>query len=385
MPRINRWELLALDLPFRKPFKHAAAERTSSNSLYVKCVTDSGAIGFGEALPREYVTGETRDGAYATLQRHILPRLFDLPFDTYQDVQEFLVTCDGKAPPDWLAPSEPQSATWCAVDLALLDAFGRVFEQPVTLGNRLAAHNNARYSAVISSEVSLKTLLLIRLAGIRQVKLKVEQTANKSAATRCRRILGRGCDIRADANMAWDVEQAVTEMQMLAGFGIRSFEQPIAADDLDGLARIVKRTKDSGLDVMADESLSDKQSLDTLIARQACTAANVRISKCGGLVAAFRRCQEALDAGLTLQIGCQVGESSLLSAAQLTLIHAVPKVKYLEGCFGKHLLKEDPAQPLLQFGWSGKPPRKPGGVGFGVTIDEQVLNRYVVRREVLTA
>jgi muconate cycloisomerase len=114
----------------------------------------------------------------------------------------------------------------------------------------------------------------------------------------------------------------------------------------------------------------------------ACTAANVRISKCGGLVGAYARCREALDAGLTLQVGCQVGESSLLSAAHLTLLSALapltPGVRYAEGCFGQHLLREDPVSPLVQFRYGGRPPRRPSGAGLGVEVNQATLRRHTV-------
>ena len=161
-------------------------------------------------------------------------------------------------------------------------------------------------------------------------------------------------------------------MNQLAALGIHMFEQPIAAADLEGLARVVRET---GLGVMADESLNDRASLDRLIAQQACTAVNVRISKCGGLVAAYNRCRQALAAGLTLQVGCQVGESSVLSAAQLLLLTAVRDVTYAEGCFGQRLLNQDPASPLLQFGYGGRPPALPTGPGLGVIIDEFLLRQ----------
>ena len=84
-------------------------------------------------------------------------------------------------------------------------------------------------------------------------------------------------------------------MAALSRYGIRSFEQPIPADDVSGLARLVATT---GLDVMVDESFSDRESLDRLISEAACTAVNVRISKCGGLLASLARSGEALAAGL---------------------------------------------------------------------------------------
>jgi hypothetical protein len=83
-----------------------------------------------------------------------------------------------------------------------------------------------------------------------------------------------------------------------------------------------------------------------------------------------------------LQIGCQVGESSLLSAAQVALLSAfapsTPGVRYVEGCFGRHLLREDPATPVIQFRYGGRSPRRPPGPGLGVNIDDRVLKRWTV-------
>jgi len=380
MARISKFDLFAVDLPFRKPFKHAAAERNSSYSLFLKCVTDSSEVGFGECLPREYVTGETREGTFELLKRKILPAMLGMEFKSLQEVKTFLTRCDGKAPEDWVNPDQPQTAAWCAVDLALLDSFGRAFQEPVQLGSSGRFPNNVRYSPVISADSGLhflKTLLKIRLYGFRQVKLKLEGENNNSAGRFARRVLGRRVDIRADANMAWDVEQALTTMRDLSKYGMHCFEQPIASEDIGGLARLVR---ESGLGIMVDESLSDRASLDRLIQERACTAVNVRISKCGGLIAALARCREALDAGLTVQIGCQVGESSLLSAAHMALVTAVEKVSYAEGCFGYHLLREDPAEPVLQFGYGGRPPIKSKGSGLGVTINEAVLKRWTVKQ-----
>lgn len=381
MPRVEKFEIYAVDLPFRKPFKHAAAERRSSDSLFVKCITDSGAVGFGECLPREYVTGESRDGAFEMLSESILPRLIGMEFESIDAVRWFLAECDGKAPPDWVEAHTPQTAAWCAVDLALLDAFGRAFGQPIRLGDDASWPKSLRYSVVISSDSGLKKLLLIRLFGVRQVKLKVEAGEEIASAQRVRRCLGRRCDIRVDANMAWDAEAALAAMRQMSAVGITSYEQPVAADDIDGLARLVR---ESDLGVMVDESLSDRDSLANLVERNACTAVNVRISKCGGLLAAHARCREALDAGLTVQIGCQVGESSLLSAAHLILVAAVRQVRYAEGCFGRLLLLEDPAEPVLQFGFGGKPPKMPPGPGLGVSMNEDTLACWTAKQQAIT-
>jgi L-alanine-DL-glutamate epimerase-like enolase superfamily enzyme len=394
MPRVTDLRLFAVDLPFKVEVRHAAAARTSSDSLFLRARLDNGAEGWGESLPRAYVSRESREQAFALLRDTILPALVGHSFRSLPEVVSFLEKCDGKAPSEWVAPDVPQTSAWCCVDLALLDAFGKAAGEAagpaVRAGPAPAAAGleRYRYSGVVSAGQGwpyAKSLMKIRAYGFRQVKLKLEREGAVPAARTARRLLGRGVDLRVDANMAWDVEQALEVMGQLRAVGIRSFEQPIASSDLAGLARLVA---ESSSQIMVDEGLTDRDSLQRFIAHRACTAVNVRISKCGGLVAADARCREALAAGLLLQVGCQVGESSLLSAAHLRLLSALapltPGVRYAEGCFGRHLLREDPAAPLVQFRFGGRPPPHPPGGGLGVQVDPATLQRYVVDQATVT-
>ena len=390
MPTVTELRLFAVDLPFKAAFRHAAAARTTSESLFLRVGLDSGDEGWGESLPRAYVSGEAREGAFGLLRDSILPALLGRTFSSLPDLVSFLEKCDGKAPTEWIGPEVPQTSAWGSVDLAMLDAFGRAFGEPVSLGGRppaAGALGRARYSGVVSAGRGWPyavSLLKMRAFRFPHVKLKVERHGALPAARTARRLLGRRVDLRVDANMAWDVEQALEAISQLHAVGIRSFEQPIAAGDLAGLARLVAGTS---AQIVVDEGLTDRDSLQRFISHRACTGANVRVSKCGGLVGAYARCREALDAGLMLQVGCRVGESSLLSAAHLTLLSALasrtPGVRYAEGCFGRHLLREDPVFPLVQFGYGGRPPRRPAGPGLGIRVDQTMLERWAVDRAVV--
>ena len=390
MLRVAELELFAVDLPFRVAFRHAAATRLTSESVFLRMRLDSGAEGWGECLPRAYVSGESREEAFALLRDTVLPALVGHTFGSPAEVVSFLEKCDGKAPPEWVAPQVPQSSAWCAVDLSLIDAFGHATRKPARLDVADRGRSpgrpprRVRYSGVVSADHGTRyavSLLKMRAFGFSQVKLKVERENALTAARTARRILGRRIDLRVDANMAWTLEQALTAIRELRTVGIESYEQPIAANDIAGLSRLVR---ESSAGILVDEGLTDRQSLQNLIAHRACTAVNVRISKCGGLIAAYARCREALDAGLTLQVGCQVGESSLLSAAHVTLLAALapldPGVRYAEGCFGRHLLREDPASPPVQFRYGGRPPAIPAGPGLGVGISRATLERWAVDR-----
>src|SRR5262249_58069942 len=50
-------------IALRKAIRHASYTRTSTDNLLVRCVLEDGTEGYGEGVPREYVTGETIDSA----------------------------------------------------------------------------------------------------------------------------------------------------------------------------------------------------------------------------------------------------------------------------------------------------------------------------------
>ena len=381
MPTVTEVDVFAVDLPLRVAFKHSAAYRDRSESVFVRLRLDNGVEGWGESLPRPYVTGETVDGVVRVLHDWTRPALIGQRFDALGDVVAFLIDCDGAAPADWVAPTTPQAAAWCAVDLALLDAFARAERRPVSesLAGRATrdGRSDVRYSGVVSAgggPQALWRMARMRLYGLADIKLKVGADDALAASVRARRVLGRRTDIRVDANMAWPAADAEALIDALMNVGVCWFEQPFVRDDLETPARLIERT---GARIVADEGITTRASLETLIARRAFTGVNVRISKCGGLIAAYSRCKEALAAGLDLQIGCQVGESSLLSSAQLCLLDWLNSrecaVRYAEGCFGLRLLAADPASPTLEFRYGGRRPRSPAGAGFGVGLDPSVI------------
>jgi muconate cycloisomerase len=376
MPKITAFSLQSVELPFRGKFEHAAASRSTSSSLFLALTLDDGTCGWGEALPRSYVTGETCESACALLSESILPHLVGMEFSCFSGLVDFLTVCDGAAPADWVPPETPQSAAWCAVDLALLDAFGKFFGCSPFGSAPAPLPAGFRYSGVLTSSRSWKQtaqLLAYRLVGFRALKLKVDDQSSPAEVARIRRLAGSRIDLRADVNMGWSLSQALEKMPQLAREGVGSFEQPLAADRLDDAAQLIRET---GLDVMADESLNTRRSLDQLIEKKACTAINARISKCGGLIATLARCREAVDAGLWVQVGCQVGESSVLSAAHLHLCAEFAHMRHAEGCFGKLLLAEDPAAPLLQMHPGGRPPQLPPAPGLGVRVDAGMIAQY---------
>ena len=85
------------------------------------------------------------------------------------------------------------------------------------------------------------------------------------------------------------------------------------------------------------------------------------------------------EAGGRAQLGCQVGEMGLLSAAGRHLACSLKHLEYLEGSYDRYLLSVQLTQPDITFGSGGWAPAL-RGPGAGVTVREKVLERFCVRQ-----
>lgn len=373
MTVITRIEVLTAQLPFRFAFGHALAERRETTNVYIKLTLDDGTTGFGEGVPREYVTGETVESAVAALCDRHAPALIGRMITGPDGVSATLDAAACAALPE---ASAVKGAAWCALELALLDACGKHFGCSVQywLGARPAPV--VRYDAVLpftGPRVLVGLALLVRLLGFRQVKIKVgdDLRTDLRALRTLRRLLGPGADLRIDANAAWTADEALVAIGRMRRYRISAVEQPVSADDHESLRRITAATSEL---IMVDESLRTVEEARVLVERHTCDAFNIRVSKCGGLLDSVRIARIAAAAGLPIVVGAQVGESGILSAAGRHLAAAIAP-RYVEGSAGRLLLKEDLIVENVLPGRGGRAVPY-SGPGLGVRVKEATLRSY---------
>ena len=371
-------EVLSAQLPFRFSFGHALAARRSSTNVYVKVTLSDGSAGFGEGVPREYVTGESAETALAALCDAYAPALLGRVVDGTESVTGLLADVATSA------AGAAAGAAWCALELAVLDAAGHHLDTTVQDWLGPLRRPVLEYDAVVpfTRPAVLGSLAVaIRLMGIRSVKLKVGRDLHEDVRRLrlLRRLLGSDADIRVDANCAWSVEEALRAIERMRPHRISLVEQPVAGDDLDGLRRL---TAECPEDIAVDESLRTEDEARALIETRACDAFNIRVSKCGGLLTSMRIATRAADAGLTCIVGAQVGESGILSAAGRHLAACIAP-RHLEGSAGRLLLREDLVADRVIPGRGGRA-RVPSGAGLGVHVREDVLRRHARYGRVLS-
>src|SRR3989338_3533382 len=73
--RIKDATLYALKIPFVESFSHSTKTRKFSDSIIVRLISENGAVGYGEGVPRPYVTGETVETCLDTMKNQFWPAI----------------------------------------------------------------------------------------------------------------------------------------------------------------------------------------------------------------------------------------------------------------------------------------------------------------------
>ena len=381
--KANRIEMLTiyqLGIPFHQAFKHALHSREESDAVIIKVTDSDGRVGFGESLPRSYVTGETTESMIARVREHLAPRILRESFAPGWETVEYLES----VLPDW-TPSDDKNksvlawnAAFCAVELALLDWTLR--RDCCSLADFLPpVRYEVVYSGVISADAPADAAALAkRMArlGMRQIKVKVGTDDDVARLEAVRKAVGDEVELRADANGAWTADEAVAQLRRLAAFKLQAIEQPVRADDLVGMKQVRDQ---SGVPIMADESLVTIDQARRLIELGACDFFNIRLSKNGGVTGSLAIAKLAHDAGVNVQVGAQVGETGILSAAGRTFAAHLPALSFAEGSFGTWLLAEDVTFENVAFGLGGRASLLKTR-GLSVTVKEEALERFAMEK-----
>ena len=305
--RITRVRLGRISVPLRVPFKTALRSVESVEDVVVEVHTDAGAIGYGEAPPTGVITGDTTGAIVGAIQDHIGRAILDRDVDDLEDllqrVQRSIVH---------------NTSAKAAVDMALWDLYGQLHRIPVykLLGG-------ARHRIVTDITISVNPPeemardardAIARGYDCLKVKVGANPALDVERLSAVRRAAGDGVCIRIDANQAWRPREAVrilNEMQA-KGLAIEFVEQPVKAQDIDGLRYV---TEHSDVPVLADESVFSPEDALRIMQTRAADLINIKLMKCGGLTNALKIASAAEVYGVECMIGCMLEAKISVNAA----------------------------------------------------------------------
>ena len=188
--------------------------------------------------------------------------------------------------------------------------------------------------------------------GFRDFKLKLSGDLRRDRAkVRRLRRLGSKVLVRVDANNLWSAPSECIDHLRGLDCEMTGIEEPLTAGDLDGFLEIANATSTP---IVLDESGLRADQIATLPGNSSSWVINCRVSKMGGIQRSLDVVRAARERQIGVIVGAQVGETSILSRAALTVAHAASDVLVgQEGAFGTHLLRADFTDPVVMFGRDG--------------------------------
>ncbi len=331
--RIRSIEIAPLDLRPISALTVAYGNYALFEYALVKIVTDEGATGLGEASPDPGVTGETRSGVIAALERASGFLVGVDPFDIDYTISRCLE----------IIPAFPSAMA--AIDMALYDLMGKSTNLPVCkLLGGMSRPEIGLYPVIPmdSPETMARVSEILARMGCATMKIKLgsDPDLDLRRLAAIRDAAGSGIRLRLDINQGWkDAATSIRVIRSLDGFNVEWIEQPVAARDIAGLAAVSAAVD---LPIMADESCHSPSDLMEIIRSGAADMINVKLMKCGGLFRAMKMLAIAEAAGLPCVLG-SMGESSIGSAAGLHLVAARPAIVDCE-LIGPLFIDNDPAR-----------------------------------------
>ena len=225
----------------------------------------------------------------------------------------------------------PHPAARSAVSAALLDLYAKRTKQPLWeyLGLASEAPVSSFTIGIDTPEVMRQKTREAATYSILKVKTGTERDEE---VLRILREEAPHARIRVDANTGWTADQTIAMLPMLREYGVELIEQPVAADDYEGLAKI---TKASDIPIIADESC--RVSDDVARLAGCVHGVNIKLAKCGSVLEAVRIAETAREHGMQVMLGCMI-ESTLGIA---TAIQFASLADYVD-LDGAALLANDP-------------------------------------------
>ncbi len=296
-----------LRVPLKTPFKTALRTVDAVEDIVVMIHTDCGRCGYGEAPATAVITGDTHGSIVEAIRTCIFPRLIGVDVADLNHITHLIQ-----------GAMEKNSSAKAAVEIAIYDLFGQLYNAPLY---RLLGGGDP----VITTDITISVDTIDKMVadsiaavdrGFDSLKIKVgkdigvdiERVKAISSAVEGRALL------RLDANQGWTAKQAVYALQMLEDAGVRLelVEQPVKAQDLEGMKYVTERVHTP---VMADESVFGPTEVVELIRMRAADIINIKLMKTGGISNAIRIADIAAMYGVECMIGCMLESSISVAAA----------------------------------------------------------------------
>ncbi len=278
MSKIQRIELMLLDLKPKVKRVDAIQAFTSQETPIIRICTDDGAEGVGYT----YTIGTGGRSVVAMLEAHLAPLLIGRDPAMIEQIWHDLLFHTHAT-----AVGAITSLALCAIDTALWDLRCRRSGQPLYREAGGAQDSLPLYTTEggwlhLEASALVEDALRAKQAGFGGCKLKVGRRPQEDVArlAAVREAVGPDFEIMVDANQAFQVDEAIRRARLYEPFDLAWFEEPLPAEDLGGHLRLCRATT---LPVAVGESIYSIGHFREYMQREACSVVQVDVARIGGI------------------------------------------------------------------------------------------------------
>jgi len=368
---IERVNIYQISLYFTGDFSHSRRSGPFVDNIIVELISEEGEIrGYGEGAPRLYATGESQENAVMHVSHLAQKDSFPWRLDNVSQIWDFV---------DSLPDGREHNAAICAMEMALLDTLGKSQNRYLLEYFPRDFYTGKVYygaATTLSNKERIMDLChLIRDAGIKHLRIKMGKdfTQNREAIETVRSVFDNDCDLRIDPNGVWDRDLALQHIPLIEKHKVKVVEEPME-EEAPGFAQFAETLRSMDVLLMACQSASTLKDVERLVKKGYHNMVNVKLSRSGGFRRSLRIIELLRNNGLSFQIGANLGESGVLSAAGRVLSLLCGDAKYYDGSYDQFILRENITTQHVSFGHGGEAGPL-DGPGLGVKVNNQSLER----------
>jgi len=365
---IKRAELLQVAMSPLEPMVAAHGVIAERPVILLRVWDADAAFGWAEcvAFPKPGYVNETVDSAWTVLQAGIIPAVLNRPFETPDDLADYLAGAMPQAP---IAAATMEMAFW--------DLVAR--RQGRSLANLLGGTRSnvaaGRTIGILKPTDSLTARVEeARRAGYQRIKIKIEP--RKALGTAIEAVkAAEGVPVVADANASFGTDD-VQKLRELDAAGLAWIEQPYSPTSLRASSELRGSLRTP---VALDESANTLNAIQRIIDMDAARALSIKPGRLGGHSAARAAYRMGRAAGLGLWIGGMletgIGRAHNLALASLAGFELPGDMGPSSAYWTRELLT-DPIEMVAGH------IAVPTGPGIGVAVDTEYLMAATLRRAV---
>ena len=337
--KISNIRTSSLKAPLKNPFITSLRRVDALEDLVVIIECDDGSVGYGEGAPTPVITGETMGSMIAAIE-YITPYIIGIDIEDFDIILNNIHSAILK-----------NSTAKSALEIALYDLKAKSMKQPLykMLGGTQTTFKTDITISMGEIEKMISDSLDAVNLGYDTLKIKIGDNPKKDVEriVAIHDALDENIKLRLDANQGWTAQESVTLLHALEKRDIITefIEQPVAADDIDGLRYIKERVKTP---VLADESIFSVKDARKLLEMQAIDYVNIKLAKTAGITQALELADISAEFGVKCMIGCML-EGPISVAAGVHVASAKADIITMLDLDAVSLLSSHPATTSIVF------------------------------------